>query len=69
MQSSASQITTKEISKGVFLHKQQVPPHEGDGSELLYLFKVIIFSLWIYFTSINLTLGLSTNPSNTLIHS
>ena len=40
MSNQAQNMITKEISKGIFLHKQQLVSNDSDGSELLYVFKV-----------------------------
>jgi hypothetical protein len=37
---SNSQIVTKEISKGILLHKQQIYKEDRENSELIYIFKV-----------------------------
>ncbi len=40
MNSNPNMLTTKEISKGILLHKQQIYKQSEENTELIYIFKV-----------------------------
>jgi len=45
--SSAQSVVTKEISKGIFLHKQQHVKEDAENPEIVYIFKVEVKTLQV----------------------